>query len=399
MQLVSQVPTRPVLLVLDDKEGSIADRLHRASPLADVVTRASSEGAWSALTSGRRYSAVVAFGVDHELADAATRLGIPVIGVGPESATAERDLAATIAAVAAPVAWADHPNGLSAAPACAALSDRPGGTGRLLAVCGPGGTGASLVAAGLSWAFGSAGWRRRVLLADFARRSDQAFLHGLEDPPAGLLQLVNSGRYRPIAAADVRRHTVARPGFRLLPGLRRPAHWTAVSPSAFDQLVMVLPELFDLVVADITGDFEGEADSGSCDVEERNHIARRSARAADTVVVVGGARTNGARRLSQVVDELLDLGVDPARIQPAVRCDEFPVCTHRKFSRPSRICGLPSAPVELATVAGAPGRLLPPEAVWPLAEAVTDLLSRLPAPDRRPDLVPVVPGSLGCLAP
>jgi hypothetical protein len=228
----------------------------------------------------------------------------------------------------------------------------------------------------------------RVLLADFARRSDQAFLHGLEDPGAGLLPLVDAARYRPITAADVRCHTVARHRFRLLAGLRHPWHWTAVSPTAFDQLLTVLPTLFDLVVADITGDFEGEADSGSCDVEERNHIARRTARAADLVVVVGGPGANGGRRLSQVVDDLLDLGVDPARIQPAVRA-----------SAPHRICGLPTAAVELPPMARTPGRLLPRQTVLPVAAAVVDLLSRLPAPDRRPALVPVVPGSLGCLAP
>ncbi|MDQ1392835.1 MAG: hypothetical protein QOF30_1812 [Acidimicrobiaceae bacterium] len=405
MQLVSQVPSRPVLLVIDDKEGSVLTRVRRAAPAAEVVGRGSSEGAWSALTSGRRYSAMVAFGVDCTLAATAVGLGVPVIEVTRHSPPAE--LAATITALAAPVSLVDDPLTLGPASAFRSPRSSPSRDGRLLAVCGPGGTGASSIAAALAEAFArpspapdrpaappSAGRRAvgrpgpRVLLADFARRSDQAFLHGLEDPGAGLLPLVDAARYRPITAADVRCHTVARHRFRLLAGLRHPWHWTAVSPTAFDQLLTVLPTLFDLVVADITGDFEGEADSGSCDVEERNHIARRTARAADLVVVVGGPGANGGRRLSQVVDDLLDLGVDPARIQPAVRA-----------SAPHRICGLPTAAVELPPMARTPGRLLPRQTVLPVAAAVVDLLSRLPAPDRRPALVPVVPGSLGCLAP
>ncbi len=405
MQLVSQIPSRPVLLVVDDKEGSVVTRVRRAAPAAEVVTRGSYEGAWSALTSGRRYSALVAFGVDRALAATAVGLGVAVIEVAHHSPPAE--LAAAIAERAAPVARVDDP--LTVGPASAFRSPRcrPSGDRRLLAVCGPGGTGASSIAAALAQTFASrspapgrpaappsAGRRaavgRRVLLADFARNGDQAFLHGLEDPARGLLQLVERGRYHQITAADVRTHTVPRSGFRLLPGLRRPGHWTAICPSAFDQLLMLLSALFEVVVADITGDFEGEADSGSCDVEERNHMARRSAGVADIVVVVGASGANGTRRLAQAVDDLLNLGVDPARIQPAVR---------HGLAGPSRICGLPAVAVELPDLAGAPRRLLPTETVLPLVAALDDLLSRLPVADRRPALVPVVPGSLGCLAP
>jgi hypothetical protein len=416
VQLVSQVPSRPVLLVIDDKEGSVLTRVRRAAPAAEVVGRGSSEGAWSALTSGRRYSAMVAFGVDCTLAATAVGLGVPVIEVTRHSPPAE--LAAAIAALAAPVSLVDDPLTLGPASVFRSPRSSPSRDGRLLAVCGPGGTGASSIAAALAEAFArpspapdrpaallspapdrpaappSAGRRaavgRRVLLADFARRGDQAFLHGLEDPPRGLLQLVDCGRYRQITAADVRRHTVARSGFRLLPGLRRPGHWTAISPSGFDQLLLLLAALFEVVVADVTGDFEGEADSGSCDVEERNHMARRTAGVADIVVVVGVPGANGTRRLAQAVDDLLNLGVDPARIQPAFR---------HGLAGSSRICGLPAAAVELAYLADAPRRRLPNKTVRPLVAALTDRLSRLPVADHRPSLVPVVPGTLGCLAP
>ncbi len=114
----------------------------------------------------------------------------------------------------------------------------------------------------------------RLLLADFALRADQAFLHGAEDAPTGLLDLVEAGRYRPLSAVDARRHTLALGSRRLLPGLRRPEHWTAVSPPAFDAMLTGLLRFFGLVVADITGEFEGEVETGSLDVEERNHMAR-----------------------------------------------------------------------------------------------------------------------------
>jgi hypothetical protein len=401
--LLSLAPRRYVLLVVDDRARSITTRLKCSALAAEVVTCASPEQACSALVTGRRYSAVVTHAAAPGLAAMAARAATPILSVGrglPPGA-----LASALATVATEVPQADAEvpsgSGVGPEPTLGSFPGRPGPAGRLVAVCGPGGTGSSSVAAALAAAWGSepaarpqapaappvppaGGGRARVLLADMALHADQAFLHGLDQPPSGLLQLVEVGRYRPVTAVDVGRHTIAASGGRLLPGLRRPGHWTAITPAAFDEVLTGLRGLFDLVVADITGDFEGEADGGSMDVEERNHMSRRTAASADVVVVVGRPGANGARRLTQLVNDLLDLGVDPARIQPLAN---------------RRLCGLPAAPIVLPVTGGGPGGLLPPGAAQPLVGAVAGMLARSPSPHRRPSLVAVTPGSLGCAAP
>jgi MinD-like ATPase involved in chromosome partitioning or flagellar assembly len=343
---------------------------------AEMVHCPTTEAAAIALAAGRRYSAVVTDRVDTHLAAAARRAAVPVLTA---SAAAPADLAATLLAVAAPVPVVDRLASLLPAPG----SVMPRG-GRLVTVCGPGGTGASVVAAALAAAEPGA-----VLLADLALRADQAFLHGLDSPERGLFDLVDGARFGVVTARDVHLHSVATAWGRLLPGLRRPEHWTAISPAAFDAVLVALLESFDLVLADVTGDLEGERDSGSLDVEERNHMARAATGAADALVVVGAPDANGARRLALLVDDLLDHGIDPARIVPVVNRQ------HDAAAR-GRVCGLPIPPVATPEVAAPTRGLLPLPAVSVLAQVVGDVLSQPRAQRRSPVLLPVMPGDLGC---
>lgn len=390
MPLLVPTTSRFVLLVVGDGD-DLATRLEAAPIRTELLRCPTPESAACALDAGRRYSAVVlpvrapAHPIDPLLAAAAERAVVPILTANPLSPPTA--LATAVAAGAAPVRRGDQPPDLG--PARWAPPPTAGEQhGRLVAVCGPGGTGTSVVAAALS---AQVAIGRRVLLADLALRADQAFLHGLGEAVRGLFDLVETARYRPIGATDVRRHTVALGHCRLLPGLRRASHWTAVSPPAFDSTLMTLLAPPTLVIADVTGDVEGERDSGSLDVEERNHLARRTLGTADVVVLVGGPGANGARRMALLIDDLLDHGVDPARIQPVVnRAQVAPM------SAP-RLCGLPAEPLCLANCVGFEGGLLPPATVSDLARAVTDLLSRLPAADRSTAPVPVAPGSLGSL--
>jgi hypothetical protein len=423
--LLSVLPRRYVLLLVDDRAGTVATRLESTDLAVEVVECRGDEEACHALVSGRRYSAVVAHRVAPELLAAARRAGIPLVTVA--SGMAPEALARAIEAQSTPVPRVDHPAPVgSEGPPATGGPDR--GQGLLIAVCGPGGTGVSTLAAALVDALASRSPNRdlpapaahsdpptggqpaaeprrvRVVLADLALRADQAYLHGVGETGRGLVQLGALARFRPITARDLGRHTVALDRWHLLPGLRRPGHWTAVGPLAFDEVLTGLLRHFDVVVADITGDFEGEADSGAIEVEERNHMARQSARTADVVVVVGGPGANGTRRLESVVNDLLDLGVDPARIQPA-RCWPHPDDPIRPGD-PLRICGLPAAPIAIGP--GSPGSPVgpssPPASSSPsvpgdpgdrVAAALAELLSRLPATDYRPAWEPVTPGSLG----
>ncbi|MDQ6949545.1 MAG: hypothetical protein M3256_25675, partial [Actinomycetota bacterium] len=138
MQVLSHAPSRYVLLVVGDARDSIAGRLRDATIGAELVCCPSSEGAWSALASGRRYSAVVASGSDPDLTQAAERTGTPVVTVGHRSSPAE--LAAAIGAVAALVPRVDRPPDLGPASRPESSPDGSRRQGRLVAVCGPGGT-------------------------------------------------------------------------------------------------------------------------------------------------------------------------------------------------------------------------------------------------------------------
>jgi hypothetical protein len=193
-------------------------------------------------------------------------------------------------------------------------------------------------------------------------------------------------------------------GYRLLLGLRHPAAWSVLRPRAFDAALAGLRSAFDVVVADITGDFEGEADSGSIEVEERNYMARATAGAADLVVVVGAPGLKGVHSLAQMVRALVGAGVAEARILPAVsRAPRSPRARSETASSLARLADhrygvaspvpIPERKVDDAVRNGAP---LPAALGRPLAGAVHAALARLvdaPPPLAVPEAV--APGSLG----
>ena len=144
-------------------------------------------------------------------------------------------------------------------------------------VCGAGGTGASTVAIALA----------QGLAAD-ARQAGGFFWPTWPGGPTrpccttppdlgpGVQELVEAHRVGRPDPDEVRRMTfgVPRRDYRLLLGLRQPEAWGALRPRAIDAGVEGLRQAFQVVVADVTGDFEGEAEGGSADVEERNYLAR-----------------------------------------------------------------------------------------------------------------------------
>jgi hypothetical protein len=72
------------------------------------------------------------------------------------------------------------------------------------------------------------------------------------------------------------------------------------------------------VVADIDADFEGEAECGSLDVEERNLMSRTVAKQADLVFVVSTPGIKGLHALVRIVGALLALGTPADRIVPVI---------------------------------------------------------------------------------
>jgi MinD-like ATPase involved in chromosome partitioning or flagellar assembly len=193
-----------------------------------------------------------------------------------------------------------------------------GALGRVALVCGPGGTGASTTAAALAQGLGATG--ADVVLADLALRAEQAMLHDVRDVVPGIQELVDAHRSGTPSAAEVRAltFTVVERRYALLLGLRRARSWTALRPRALAAALDALRSAFDVVVADVTADFEGEAEGGSADIEDRNAMARGALAVADVGFVVGRPGVKGLHALVRTVADVVEAGLPPTRVVPVV---------------------------------------------------------------------------------
>jgi hypothetical protein len=312
---------------------------------AEFVRCVSSEELRARLGSGRRFSAALVdasvAGLDRDLIAAAEEVGCRVLVV--DDGCSDRDWRSLgVAAVLAPVFSRDELLEVLAAHAelvgGAAVEHAPEETvptrprGELIAVTGPGGTGASTVAIalaqGLAAGLGRDDGRRRatsspppsVLLADLCRVADQAMLHDAQVLVPGVQEVVEAHRTATPPRSTLLEQTFEVParGYRLLLGLRRPRHWVAIRPRALEATLDSLHRLTDVVVADVDPDVEGEAETGSLDVEERNLLSRATLARADVVVVVGEPSMKGLYALVRTVTELLGFGVPVDRLVPVV---------------------------------------------------------------------------------
>ncbi len=193
--------------------------------------------------------------------------------------------------------------------------------GEVAVVCGAGGTGVSTLAAALAEGLGRMTHHDgRVLLADLALHGEQAMLHDVRDVVPGIQELVEAHRIGVPSTNDVRALTfeVVERRYQLLLGLRQARHWPSIRPHAFQAAFDSLRRAFDVLVCDITADFEGAGATGSVDVDERNLMARHSAFHADVVFVVGRPGVKGMHAQVRVISELVGAGVSPTRVIPVI---------------------------------------------------------------------------------
>lgn len=192
-------------------------------------------------------------------------------------------------------------------------SSPKGPRGQVVAVCGPGGTGVSTVAIALAQGLGGA---CPVVLADLARRAEQAVLHDAGDVIPGVQELAEAHRVGHLPPDEVvsLAFDVRERGYHLLLGLRRPQAWSALRPRAFEAGLDSLLGAYRIVVCDTDADLEGEQDGGSLDVEERNLMARTAVGRADLVVAVGLPGLKGLYSLVQVLADLRSFGVPKGRV-------------------------------------------------------------------------------------
>lgn len=289
------------------------------------------------LGSGRRFSALLAdgqlTGIDRDVLALAAEHDVPVLVVDERGPDAWRDLAP--AAVLVPPITRDglldvlatHADMVGAATEATPARQEPGPAavdGELVSVVGSGGTGASTaaiaLAQGLAARRGGSSRSREVLLADLCRAADQAMLHDSRVVVPGVQELVEAHRSGTVGPAGIVDQTfeVAERGYRLLLGLRRPRQWTAIRPRAFDAALDGIQRTFALTVCDVDPDLEGEAETGSVDVEERHLMARTALARSQVVFAVGGPDTKGLFALVRLLGELLAFGVPHDRLVPVI---------------------------------------------------------------------------------
>ncbi|MHB8669361.1 MAG: hypothetical protein ACYDAD_02185 [Acidimicrobiales bacterium] len=293
----------------------------------ELVRCGSGEETRARLASGRLFSALVADGaladLDRDLLGAASRSGCPVVVVQGERVRRDwialgatdvldprfgpGDLVEALAECSGPIGGQD------------ATPVRRAAGGLLVAVVGPGGTGASTAATALAQAL-AASDPGRVVLADFSRCADLGLLHGVPEEASGVQELVDAHRVGVPTDDDV--VSLATPvvdgSYRVLPGLRRARHWAAIRPRSFEAALASLTRAFPVVVCDVDPDLEGEDEGGSIDVEERNAMSRITVQSADVVLAVAEPSRKGLHRLARVLEDLRAAGVEESVVVPVL---------------------------------------------------------------------------------
>lgn len=379
------------------------------------------------LDSGRAYSALVVDGaltsLDRDLIDRAREAGSCVLviddGAGRRSWT-ELDVAAVVPDPLDPedllTALRDHARPVGRVDVdvrghVAGAGQPEHRHGALVATTGAGGSGSSITAMAIAQALASA--HPSVLLADLALHADQALLHGATQLVPGVPELVEAHRFAVPAPDEIRALTFACPGrgYDLLLGMRRHRDWTAIRPRAFDAALQSLRLVYDVVVADLDSDVEGVDDTGSVDVEERNHLSRMTLHHADVVVVTATASPSGLVRAATIVESIVRLGTDPRFLVPLVTRAPRSPRQRGEITRAFAELTTPlfAAAVDMPSPVFAPDRRqldllvrdelpLPRSYVEPLGAVVDTLVARATVESsRRPELEPVAvtPGSLG----
>lgn len=193
-------------------------------------------------------------------------------------------------------------------------------SGRLVAVLGGSGaeaaTGADALVHALARARAPTPARDRVVLAELTRHRLLTAVHGLDQEVDGLPELLIASRYGtpPAHVIDQVLHRSSTGRHRILPGLRHPHGWVTLGSRSMDTALQALRAHADLVVAAVESDLEGEHETGSFDVEDRNLLARATVAAADLVVTVAGPDPVGRADAVHRLRSLAAFGVGPERI-------------------------------------------------------------------------------------
>ena len=402
---------------------------------AEFVKCVSPEEVRARLASGQQFSALLADAslpsLDRDLVGTASDAGCAVVVVDDGRVARDWAQLGVVASLdggfeasALLSVLVDHARHLAGADTLPTDEATPtpvaGWRGRLVAVLGVAGSGASTCAIGIAQALAAdVRYAGAVLLADLRLHGDQAVLHDTGDVVPGVQELVEAHRAGRPRSDEIRTLTHAVPdrGYEVLTGLRRHRDWAAMRERAFSAALDGLRSSYRLVVADAGCDVEGRAECGSLEVEERNLMARRVTTEADVVVVVARPTVVGLRRLATALADLLDHGVEPGALLPVLNQSPRNPAARAATSRivaqlTATRRGRSGDQIELHPPLFLPHRgnvddlhrdvaPLPRQLVAPLGRTVLPMVDRreqaAPADDGGADPVPITPGTIGHL--
>jgi hypothetical protein len=196
----------------------------------------------------------------------------------------------------------------------------------------------------------------------------------------GLPELVEAHRSDRLDPDDVRRLTfpIDQRGYSVLLGRRRRADWVTVRRRSVDAALDALARSFDVTVADVPAELDGQAQTGSMDLEDRHAPTLAALATADVVLVTGHPDLHGLHALVDLLGEVVASGVPPERVVPVV-------------------VGVPRAPATRARLTAATARLSAAHTTRhsdPIVLHPAVLLPRIRHLDDRHDRVAPLPSSL-----
>ena len=397
---------------------TIVRRLEGLGRASEFIACEDAADLFNRLGTGRPFSALLvdhrAVGLDRELISRAADRGCPVVVVGGSPAVARwrslgasavisddlpaEHLAELLQRHARPIRPTDRLS-LGVAPPA---GPQRGWSGRMVAVTGPGGTGASRLARSLAAGLSrDPRMRGSVLLVDACLEADQAHLHGLDEDDNGpdlqaATQAHRGGDPERPALERLLTRPAGRP-YRLLPGLRRRRDWPAIGGPSLRATLVNLRRHHLVTVVDVEPLVDLTPPGQAVGPATPGEPCRIVMSLADLVLVAGRPGERGARSTERVLANLADAGVPRDRLLPVVLTEHSG--SRRRARRAARLLEHSDASdTGRALVVSDPDDGDAGLATL-LATEVLSTLDLLPAREDDGGVVPVAVGSLGSTGP
>ncbi|MBT3248961.1 MAG: hypothetical protein HN361_08945 [Actinobacteria bacterium] len=265
--------------------------------------------------------------------------------------------------------------------------------GRLIAVTGPGGTGASSVARALALGLGhDPRFQKSVALVDACLEADQAHLHGVDPGGKNLQQAVQAHRTGQPTAQELFTLMIQPSGapYRLLPGLLRRRDWPAAGGSSLRSTLINIARHHLVTVVDVDPFVDLAPEEQPTSPSTPGEIARVVMNLADFVVVVGRPSERDAIAQQRTLNTLVAAGVDDKRISPLILYPAGPRPRWRSpFGRKKLTATNPTGEIS------DPGTDPSGESAAQIARRIAAQLDRLTSRTQNEPDTPLPPGSLG----